>query len=98
MDLMLTHDYMKGYVHERLGHVIARSHGSRRAVYLAMLLLAYPTKDDGFVCAESQSLIAMLAGVTQVTANRALKDLEELGLIEVSPPAKPGQPWRRIQL
>jgi len=97
MELMLTHDYMSDYVHRGLGRVIAHSRGSRRAVYLAMLLLAYPTEGD-LVCAQSTSLIAMLAGVTQVTATKSIKDLEAVGLIEVSPPAKPGQPWRRILL
>lgn len=91
--LMRSHDYMDYYVYTRLGRVYLTTERSRRAVWMALLLMSEPNlndDDDGpfLTTTASYSEIAIFAGITPETVQEALADLIDAEVIEVVNPGK----------
>ena len=91
LQLMEAHAEMHGFVRKVWPEVYFKSSGSRRAVYLSMLLLAKPEqlkKSEDLLVNDSYATIAELAGVSEQTIINAVHDLLDAGLIEKREPSR----------
>jgi len=89
-ELMASHAEMRGFLREVWPQVYFKCTGSRRAVYLSMLLLAKPEHgiDTELLVRDSYATIAELAGVSDQTVVNAIHDLLSVGLTEKRQPSR----------